>query len=74
MTYNLSNNRETWKRLWDASRRMAGVEEAVEIELKNGRVVQLGTDQPEKLKQAIDTARQRVSKSSNYAGILPPYD
>lgn len=32
---------------------------AVEIELKNGRVVQLGTNQPEKLKQAIDTARQR---------------
>jgi hypothetical protein len=35
---------------------------AVEIELKNGRVVQLGTNQPKKLKQAIDTAKQRVSK------------
>jgi hypothetical protein len=32
---------------------------AVEIELKNGRVVQLGTNQPEKLKLAIDTARHR---------------
>ncbi len=31
---------------------------AVEIELKNGRVVQLGTNEPEKLRQAIDTARQ----------------
>jgi len=34
---------------------------AVEIGLKNGRVVQLGTDQPEKLKQAIDTGRQPAS-------------
>lgn len=32
---------------------------AVEIELKNGRVVQLGTNQPKNLKQAIDTARER---------------
>ena len=32
---------------------------AVEIELKNGRVVQLGTNQPKKLKQAIDTAREQ---------------
>ena len=31
---------------------------AVEIELKNGKIVQLGTNEPEKLKQAIDTARQ----------------
>lgn len=31
---------------------------AVEIELKNGKLVQLGTNEPEKLKQAIDTARQ----------------
>ena len=36
---------------------------AVEIELKNGRVVQLGTNQPEKLKLAIDTARQRNGKN-----------
>ena len=31
----------------------------VEIKLNNGRIVQLGTNQPKKLKQAIDTARQR---------------
>ena len=31
---------------------------AVEIELKNGRIVQLGTNEPEKLNQALDTARQ----------------
>jgi hypothetical protein len=30
---------------------------AVEIVLKNGRIVHLGTNQPRKLKQAIDTAR-----------------
>ncbi len=30
---------------------------AVEIVLKNGRIVHLGTNQPKKLKQAIDTAR-----------------
>lgn len=33
---------------------------AVEIELNNGRIVQLGTNQPKILKQALDTARQRV--------------
>jgi len=32
---------------------------AVEIELKNGKIVQLGTNQPKKLKQAIDTAKQQ---------------
>jgi hypothetical protein len=30
---------------------------AVEIVLKNGRIVHLGTNQPKKLKRAIDTAR-----------------
>jgi len=30
---------------------------AVEIVLKNGRIVHLGTNQPKKLKQAVDTAR-----------------
>jgi hypothetical protein len=33
---------------------------AVEIELNNGRIVHLGTNQPEKLKQAIDAAKQQV--------------
>lgn len=33
---------------------------AIEIKLKNGRMVQIGTNQPKKLKQAIDTARERV--------------
>ena len=35
---------------------------AVEIELKNGKIIQLGTNQPEMLKQAIDAAKQRASK------------
>jgi len=34
---------------------------AVEIELRNGRIVQLGTNQPVQLHQAIETARRRVS-------------
>jgi prepilin signal peptidase PulO-like enzyme (type II secretory pathway) len=34
---------------------------AVEIELKNGRIVQVGTNQSKQLKQAIDTAKQQVS-------------
>jgi hypothetical protein len=32
---------------------------AVQIELKDSRIIQLGTDQSEKLYQAIETARQR---------------
>ncbi|MAT41412.1 MAG: hypothetical protein CL609_03650 [Anaerolineaceae bacterium] len=35
---------------------------AVEIKLKNGGILQLGTNQPKKLKQAIDAAKQRMSK------------
>ncbi len=35
---------------------------AVEIEFRDGKIIQLGTDQPKKLNQAIETARQRVSK------------
>ena len=35
---------------------------AVEIGLKNRKVVQVGTDQPKKLKLAIDNARQQASK------------
>jgi hypothetical protein len=31
---------------------------AVEIVLNNGKIVQLGTNQPKKLKQTLDTARQ----------------
>jgi hypothetical protein len=34
---------------------------AVEIELRDGRIIQLGTNQPKKLNQAIETARRRVS-------------
>ena len=34
---------------------------AVEIELINGRIVQIGTNQPKQLKQAIDAAKQRGS-------------
>lgn len=34
---------------------------AVEIELRDGRLIQLGTNQPKILNQAIETARQRVS-------------
>ena len=33
---------------------------AVEIKLRDGKIIQLGTNQPEKLNQAIETARQRV--------------
>jgi hypothetical protein len=36
---------------------------AVEIELRDGRIIQLGTNQPEKLNQAIEAARQPVSKN-----------
>ena len=35
---------------------------AVEIELSDGKIIQLGTNQPEELNQAIETARRRVSK------------
>lgn len=35
---------------------------AVEIKFKDGRMIQLGSNQPEKLKQAIDTARQPAAK------------
>lgn len=35
---------------------------AVEIELRNGGIIQLGTNQPMKLIQAIEIARQRVGK------------
>jgi len=34
---------------------------AVEIELRDGRIIQLGTNQPKILNQAIETARQRIS-------------
>jgi hypothetical protein len=34
---------------------------AVEIELRDGKIIQLGTNQPKKLNQAIETARRRVS-------------
>jgi hypothetical protein len=34
---------------------------AVEIELNNGKIVQVGTHQPKQLKQAIDAAKQQVS-------------
>ena len=34
---------------------------AVEIKLRDGRINQLGTNQPERLNQAIETARRRVS-------------
>jgi len=34
---------------------------AVEIELRDGRLIQLGTNQPKILNQAIETARQRIS-------------
>jgi hypothetical protein len=36
---------------------------AVEIELRDGRIIQLGTNQPKKLNQAIETARQRISQN-----------
>ncbi len=36
---------------------------AVEIELSDGKIIQLGTNQPKKLNQAIETARQRESKN-----------
>jgi len=36
---------------------------AVEIELRDGRIIQLGTNQPNQLNQAIETARRRVSKT-----------
>ena len=32
---------------------------AVEIDVGNGRIIQLGTDQPKELNQAIESARQR---------------
>ena len=35
---------------------------AVEIELRDGRILQLGTNQPYKLNQAIETARQQNDK------------
>ena len=35
---------------------------AVEIELRDGKIIQLGTNQPNQLNQAIETARRRVSK------------
>jgi hypothetical protein len=35
---------------------------AVEIELRDGKIIQLGTNQPKKLNQVIETARRRVSK------------
>ena len=35
---------------------------AVEIELRDGRIIQLGTNQPGKLNQAIEAARQPVNK------------
>lgn len=36
---------------------------AVEIELRDGRIIQLGTNQPKILIQAIESARRRVSPS-----------
>lgn len=36
---------------------------AVEIEFRDGKIIQLGTNQPKILNQAIDTARQRGSKN-----------
>ena len=34
--------------------------DAVELELIDGKVIQLGTDQPEELNQAIESAKRRV--------------
>ena len=36
---------------------------AVQIELRDGRIIQLGTNQPKKLNQAIEIARQRDGKN-----------
>ena len=36
---------------------------AVEIELSDGKIIQLGTNQPRKLNQAIETARQRACQN-----------
>jgi len=35
---------------------------AVEIKLRNGKIIQLGTDQPKELNQALETSRQRDGK------------
>ena len=39
---------------------------AVEIELRDGKIIQLGTNQPQQLKQAIDTARQQESQNRSF--------
>ena len=39
---------------------------AVEIELSDGKIIQLGTNQPKKLNQAIETARQREGKNRSF--------
>lgn len=42
---------------------------AVEIELENGRIVQLGTNQPKELRLAIETAKQRVGTNDGSSGV-----
>lgn len=42
---------------------------AVEIALENGRIVQLGTDQPQALMLAIDGAKQRVGTHDGSLGV-----
>jgi hypothetical protein len=39
---------------------------AVEIELSDGKIIQLGTNQPKKLNQAIETARQREGQNRSF--------
>jgi len=39
---------------------------AVEISLKNGKIIQLGTNQPDNLSQAIETARRQIGVEDEF--------